>query len=213
MHRPTRTLIFALVLFAAGCSGCRTADKPTPSATAHVAAGGAVAYFAGGCFWCVESDFERVVGVSEAVSGYAGGNLQNPTYERHGDHAEVVEVRYDPSEVSYEELVHTFWRTIDPFAVDQQFCDSGRSYRSAILYSNDDEKAVAESTKAALTKRFKKPIATEIVALKEFWPAEGYHQDYSKKNKLRYKYYRNACGRDDRVREIWGDEAGGLSSH
>ncbi len=197
----------------AGFAGCGAPEKSiTPTAT-YVASGGATAYFAGGCFWCVESDFEHVPGVTEVISGYAGGDLQNPTYKNHGDHAEAVEVRYDPAKVTYEQLVHTFWRTIDPFAVDKQFCDSGRSYRSALLYSNGNEKTVAESTKAAVAEQFGKSVATEIVPLIRFWPAEAYHQDYSKKNGLRYKYYRNGCGRDARVKEIWGEEAGGLAKH
>jgi peptide-methionine (S)-S-oxide reductase len=130
MRRPIRYLLTGLTGLATGLVSCDTADKSVPSATAHTAAGGAIAYFAGGCFWCVESDFEDVAGVSEAVSGYAGGELQNPTYKNHADHAEVVEVRYDPLTVTYEQLVNTFWRTIDPFAVNRQFCDAGRSYRS-----------------------------------------------------------------------------------
>ncbi|MCB1099176.1 MAG: peptide-methionine (S)-S-oxide reductase MsrA [Verrucomicrobiae bacterium] len=211
MHR---SLFIFLSLLAISLTGCSTADKKTvPTASAFAQSGGAIAYFAGGCFWCVESDFEHVEGVTEVVSGYTGGDLHQPTYENHGDHAEAVEVRYDPSKVSYEQLVHTFWRTVDPFAVDRQFCDSGRSYRSAIFYSNEEEKGIAEAAKTAVEQRFKKSVATEVVALKEFWPAEEYHQDYYKQNGLRYKYYRNACGRDARVREIWGDEAGGLSSH
>jgi peptide-methionine (S)-S-oxide reductase len=209
MKHPLRPVLIALL--ATGFASCGSPDESVLSTESYAEAGGATAYLAGGCFWCVESDFEHVPGVSEVISGYAGGDLENPTYENHGDHTEAVEVRYDPAKVTYEELVHIFWRTIDPFAVDKQFCDSGRSYRSAILYSNAAEKAVAESTKAAVAEQFGKSVATEIVPLTMFWPAEGYHQDYYKKNGLRYKYYRNGCGRDKRVKEIWGDEAGGLS--
>ncbi|MGK0188557.1 MAG: peptide-methionine (S)-S-oxide reductase [Verrucomicrobiales bacterium] len=195
-------------------SGCTSADrKSVPSVIEHTSAGGSIAYFAGGCFWCVESDFEGVTGVSEAISGYAGGALENPTYKNHGDHTEVVEVRYDPSQVTYEQLVDTFWRTIDPFAVDRQFCDAGRSYRSAIFYSNAEEQRIAESSKKAVEKQFGKSVATEITGLTAFWMAEEYHQDYHTRNVIRYAYYRNACGRDARVKEIWSDEAGGLSDH
>ncbi len=210
MHRPIRSLLASFAVLATGLASCGSAEKNVSSAPAS---GGATAYFAGGCFWCVESDFEHVAGVSEAVSGYAGADMQNPTYKNHGDHAEYVEVRYDPSKVSYSQLVDTFFKTIDPFAVNAQFCDKGRAYRSGILYSTDAEKKVAEAAKAAVEAKFGKPVATEIVALKKFWVAEDYHQDYYKKNKIRYKYYRGGCGRDARVREIWGEEAGGLSSH
>ena len=212
-NHPFSILGLAAIGIAIALTSCGS-DHPEPEPVkVHTASGGALAYFAGGCFWCIESDFEHVAGVSEVVSGYGGADMLNPTYENHGDHAEIVEIRYDPSKVTYAELVDTFWKTIDPFAVNRQFCDSGRAYRSAIFYSNATEQEIARSTKTTLEKRFGKPIATEISAHEKFWIAEGYHQDYYKKNPLRYKYYRNACGRDNRVKEIWGDEAGGLSSH
>ena len=206
-----KTLLLILMLPA--IAACDTKTKDIPSTADFVKSGGRTAYFAGGCFWCVEKDFEHVAGVSEVISGYSGGALENPTYKNHGDHAEIVEIRYDPKKVTYEQLVNTFWRTIDPFAVDKQFCDVGRSYRASIFYSNDEEKKIAETTKAAIEKKFNQRVGTEIVAFKKFWKAEEYHQDYYKKNPVRYKYYRNGCGRDARVKEIWGDEAGGLSKH
>ncbi len=210
--RPTLRRLLPLVATAL-LAGCGSPEKALTPTDTYLASGGATAYFAGGCFWCVESDFEHVPGVSEVISGYAGGTMPNPTYENHGRHAEAVEVRYDPAKVTYEQLVSTFWRTIDPFAVDRQFCDAGRSYRSAIFYSDSSEKEVATRTKGEVATRFGKSVATEIEPLTQFWPAEGYHQDYYKKNGIRYKYYRSNCGRDDRVKEIWGDEAGGLSKH
>ncbi|HEX6106112.1 MAG TPA: peptide-methionine (S)-S-oxide reductase MsrA [Gemmatimonadales bacterium] len=172
------------------------------------------AIFAGGCFWCVEEAFEAVDGVSAAVSGYIGGRTADPTYEqvsRGGTgHAEAVEITYDSSRVSYERLLEVFWRNVDPLAVDYQFCDHGRQYRSAIFYRNDVERRAAEASKRALeeSKRFDRPIATEIVQAGTFYPAEEYHQDYYKKNPVRYKFYKWNCGRAQRLKELWGPEVG-----
>lgn len=170
----------------------------------------AYATFAGGCFWCMEKPFDQLDGVVSTTSGYAGGAEKAPTYEavssgRTG-HTEVVQVAYDPSKVSFAQLVDVFWRNIDPFAVNRQFCDAGSQYRSAIFYSNAAELKVAEASKATLEKQFGKPIATQIAALNaSFTAAEDYHQDYYLKNPLRYSYYRSGCGRDKRLEAIWGE--------
>jgi peptide-methionine (S)-S-oxide reductase len=174
----------------------------------------AKAVLAGGCFWCVESDFDKIPGVISTTSGYTGGRTANPTYEQVSalstGHAEVVEVLFDPSKVSYERLVEYFWRTIDPTVKDQQFCDRGSPYRSAIFANGPDQLKIAQASRAALekVKPFKEPIVTEILPAAIFYPAEEYHQDYYKKNPLRYKYYRTSCGRDARLQQLWGDKAG-----
>lgn len=173
----------------------------------------AQATFAGGCFWCVESDFDKVEGVISTTSGYTGGDVKDPTYKQvsheNTGHYEAVRVIYDPSVVSYEELVDYFWRHIDPLDAEGQFCDKGSSYRSAIFTHNDDQEQIAVGSKMELedSDRFEQPIATEILPLKTFYDAEEYHQDYYQKNPLRYKFYRTACGRDRRVQELWGDQA------
>ena len=174
----------------------------------------AKAIFAGGCFWCVESDFDKVDGVLSTTSGYTGGTVANPSYEqvsaKHSGHAEAVEVVFDPARVSYEKLVEHYWRTIDPTTKDRQFCDVGTPYRTAIFAIGDEQLKVAQASKAALekSKPFKEPIVTEVVLATAFYPAEDYHQDYYKKNPLRYQYYRLSCGRDARVKALWGDQAG-----
>lgn len=169
----------------------------------------ASAIFAGGCFWCIEADFEKLPGVIEAESGYIGGHLENPTYKqvsRGGTgHAEVARVYYDPTIVTYDQLLDYFWRHIDPTVKNRQFCDVGDQYRSAIFYQNDEEKAAALASKAALEKSGKfAQIHTEIAQAGTFYRAEEYHQDYYKKNPLRYKFYRTTCRRDSRVAEVWG---------
>jgi peptide-methionine (S)-S-oxide reductase len=174
----------------------------------------AKAVFAGGCFWCVESDFDKIPGVLSTTSGYSGGKTTNPTYEQVSSHttghAEVVEVLYDTSKVSYQRLVEYFWRTIDPTVKDQQFCDHGTPYRSAIFAQNAEQLKVAQESRAALekSKPFKEGIVTEVLLGSVFYPAEEYHQDYYKKNPLRYKYYRTSCGRDARLQQLWGPLAG-----
>jgi methionine-S-sulfoxide reductase len=157
----------------------------------------------------VEEAFEKVPGVLSAVSGYTGGTVKNPTYEqvsggKNTGHAEAVLVTYDPGKVSYAQLVDWFWRNIDPTQANGQFCDHGSPYRSAIFYQGEEQKRVAEATKQALAGRFKQPIATEIVAAGAFYNAEGYHQDYYKKNPQRYQYYKYGCGRAQRLEQIWG---------
>ncbi len=172
------------------------------------------AIFAGGCFWCVESDFDKIDGVVSTTSGYIGGTVANPTYEQVSakatGHAEAVEIVYDPRKVTYERLVEYFWHTIDPTVKDQQFCDHGTPYRTAIFAQNAEQLKLAQASRAALekSKPFKEPIVTEIVLATTFYPAEGYHQDYYLKNPVRYKYYRNSCGRDSRLKQLWGDAAG-----
>lgn len=163
------------------------------------------AVFAGGCFWCVEHDFEKVGGVVSAVSGYAGGRAPRPTYENHEGHVEAVKVTFDPARISYAKLLDGFWRTIDPTDDTGQFCDKGPSYRSVVFVSTTDQRRIAEQQKAQLNAtRFKGGIKTEIRDAAAFWPAEGYHQHYAEKNPLRYNLYRSGCGRDARLKAVWG---------
>ncbi len=168
------------------------------------------ATFAGGCFWCVEAGFEKLDGVAKVISGYAGGDTVNPTYEEvasgKGGHLEVVQVHYDPNIITYEALLESFWRQIDPTDNGGQFVDRGPQYRPAIFYHDDIQKLIAEKSRASLASsgRFKKPIATEIIELSKFYPAEEYHQDYYKKNPIRYKYYRYNSGRDQFLKQKWG---------
>ena len=167
----------------------------------------ATAVFAGGCFWCVESDFEKLDGVVSVVSGYSGGLLENPTYENHDGHVEAVEVTYDPAVISYRGLVDYLLRHIDPLDAGGQFCDRGHSYTSAIFAANAQEWSDAEAAIANAEKFLGEEVVTPVRDRGAFWIAEGYHQDYYKKNPLRYKYYRTACGRDSRVRKLWGEKA------
>lgn len=178
------------------------ADMPAPQS--------ASAIFAGGCFWCMEADFEKLDGVIAVESGYTGGSVNNPTYHQVSQggtgHAEAVRVLYDPQRVSYEKLLDYFWRNIDPTVKDRQFCDIGSQYRSAIFYQNDTEQKLALSSKLALEKSGRFPrIYTGIVAAGAFYPAEDYHQDYYKKNPIRYKFYRTNCGRDARLKSLWSE--------
>ena len=165
------------------------------------------AIFAGGCFWCVEKDFDHVAGVTATTSGYSGGTLENPTYEDHEGHREVLKVDYDDSKVSYATLLDVFWHSVDPTDGGGQFCDRGHAYTTAIYAGDAAELKVAEASKQATEKALGKPVATEIALATAFWPAEDYHQDYYIKNPIRYRYYRSACGRDDRVEEVWGKAA------
>jgi peptide-methionine (S)-S-oxide reductase len=168
------------------------------------------AIFAGGCFWCMEPPFDALEGVLSTTSGYTGGHQKNPTYQQVSTggtgHAEAVQIRYDPGKISYDELLSVFWRNIDPTTPDRQFCDRGSQYRTAIFYHNEEQKRLAEKSRAALqhSNPFKEPIVTELVPASTFYKAEDYHQDYYKKNPIRYKFYRLACGRDLRLKELWG---------
>ena len=167
---------------------------------------------AGGCFWCMESDFEKLKGVSDVVSGFSGGTLKNPTYNgNHKGHYEVVEITYDPKIVSYKEILDYYWVNIDPFDARGQFCDKGSEYLSAIFVANESEKKIAEESKKGIQTQFaSKEIVTPILNASTFWPIKGkesYHQDYYKKSAYKYKYYRYRCGRDKRLKAIWGDKA------
>jgi peptide-methionine (S)-S-oxide reductase len=184
------------------------------AATVTVPPGHAVATFAGGCFWCMEPPYEKLPGVVEVISGYTGGSKANPTYEQVSagstGHAEAVQVVYDPKKVTYEQLLDVFWHNIDPTVKDRQFCDGGSQYRSAIYYMDNAQRQAAEASLAALqkSKPFKEPIVTQIAMAGAFYPAEDYHQDYYKKNPVRYQIYRSGCGRDARLKQLWGDKAG-----
>ena len=173
----------------------------------------ALAIFAGGCFWCVESDFDHVPGVTRSISGYTGGTLKNPTYSdvvRGGTgHREAVQIFYDPSKVTYEMLLEVFWHSVDPTDGGGQFCDRGVSYETAVFETSLDQRRSAEASKKALMSSgaLKKPIVTKIKGAGKFYPAEDYHQGYYKNNPVRYKFYRYNCGRDQRVEELWGDQA------
>ncbi len=168
------------------------------------------ATFAGGCFWCMEHPFDQLEGVISVTPGYTGGQKKNPTYEEVSaggtGHAESVQIVYDPEKISYAKLLEVFWHNIDPTTPDRQFCDVGNQYRSAIFYHDDAQKRLAEESKKALedSGRLKGKIFTEIVPASEFYPAEEYHQHYYLKNPIRYKFYRFNCGRDQRLRELWG---------
>ncbi|MBX3676497.1 MAG: peptide-methionine (S)-S-oxide reductase MsrA [Rhodocyclaceae bacterium] len=169
----------------------------------------ATAIFAGGCFWCVEADFDKLPGVVDTESGYTGGTVANPTYELVSaevtGHAEAVRVTYDPATLSYERLLDYFWHHIDPTVKNEQFCDTGTAYRSAIFYQDEAQRLAAEASREALQKSGKfSQIHTEITAAGAFWTAEESHQNYYKKNPLRYHLYRSLCGRDDRLKAVWG---------
>ena len=169
------------------------------------------AVFAGGCFWCVEEAFDKVPGVLATTSGYTGGQVENPTYQAvsAGDtgHYEAVEVEYDRTKVTYEQLLDVFWKNVDPFDPIGQFCDKGDSYKSAVFVANEEERGLAETTKKSIEERLKQPVATEILPEQAFYPAEDYHQDYYEKNPARYQYYKWGCGRAQRLEEIWGKPA------
>jgi len=179
------------------------------AAPAAPGGGLAKATFAGGCFWCMEPPFDELAGVVSTTSGYAGGGERNPTYEEVSSggtgHAEAVEVVYDPAQVGYETLLEVFWRNVDPTTPDRQFCDRGHQYRTAIFVHDATQRRLAEASKQRLAAAgtLPGPIVTEIVAAAAFYPAEEYHQDYYRKNPLRYKLYRRGCGRDERLAELW----------
>ena len=206
-------LSFSVVLlFACGASEQNGQGVATAKASPADPRNLTTATFAGGCFWCMEPPFEKLVGVVSVISGYIGGHKLDPTYEEvsagETGHAEAVQVVYDSTQISYEQLLHVFWRNTDPLAVNRQFCDSGSQYRSAIFYHHEEQKRLAEESKMKLeqTRKFDRPIVTEIVAAGKFYPAEEYHQDFYKKNAFHYKTYRAGCGRDRRLKELWGDE-------
>ncbi len=225
MIKPTQALplvtLLALLLGSYFFLGNSNASKDNDLATNGVASdaqpdGTANAVFAGGCFWCIEADFEKLDGVRDVVSGYTGGSAETAQYKtvtyNETGHFEAVKVTYDPEQVSYSDLVEYFWRHIDPTDPDGQFCDKGSSYKSAIFYANDMQKAVIDASLAALAenKPFEEDIVTEILPKKPFYLAEDYHQDRYKNHSFTYNYYRKSCGRDRRIKEVWGEQ--GLSS-
>ena len=211
-----RALLFAALLLVLGLT---TGSMLVPGKS--LAAPGAPAAqqlqeatFAGGCFWCMEQPFEELPGVVSVTSGYTGGQKKNPSYEEVSaggtGHAEAVQIVYDPAKIGYDKLLDRFWHNIDPTVKDRQFCDKGNQYRSGIFYHDEEQRRLAQLSKNALeaNKPFKEPLVTEIVPASQFYPAEEYHQKYYKKNPIRYKYYRTSCGRDQRLRELWGSAAG-----
>ena len=199
------SIVLPLVVAFVAASGVSTAAEPE--------AGPESVVFAGGCFWCMEKPFEALDGVASATSGYAGGHVKNPTYEQVSaggtGHAEVVRVVYDPGKISFEKLLYVYWRNVDPLDGRGQFCDRGSSYRPAIFYRTDEQRQLAERSRAKVEEILGESVDVQIEPLEAFYPAEDYHQDYYKRNKVRYWYYRNRCGRDARLEDVWGDEAGG----
>ncbi len=204
------TALLAGAGFAAGTQATKPATMPAASAAAmSPSAGPATAIFAGGCFWCLEADFDKLPGVIATESGYTAGRTERPTYEEVSSgatgYAEAVRVTYDPAKVNYEQLITYFWRHIDPTVKDRQFCDIGSQYRSGIYWGNAQEREIAESSRAALLRSGTlAKVETEIAPAAAFYRAEEYHQDYYLKNPIRYAFYRRSCGRDARVQEVWG---------
>jgi len=215
---PALLLALALILPLPGLTACGAGDSSsTARAQESVPAdteGLETATFAGGCFWCMEPPFDELEGVVSTTSGYTGGSVEDPSYEQVSSggtgHLEAMRVLYDPEQVSYEELLHVFWRNIDPTDPGGQFCDRGQQYTTAIFVHGEEQRRLAEASKAELeaSERFGE-LATEIREAGPFYDAEGYHQDYYEKNPVRYKLYRTGCGRDRRLKAVWGDEAGG----
>lgn len=200
-----------ITLTVLGFAACSPSASSANDGTQPASREAETAIFAGGCFWCTESDFEKVPGVIEAVSGYTGGHVDNPTYKQvtrdDTGHYEAVKVIFDPSQVTYKALVDYYWRTVDPTDPNGQFCDKGSSYRTAIFASPEQlEAAKFSKEEIKQAKSFADPIVTPIVAAATFYDAEDYHQNYYKKNKIRYKFYRNGCGRDKRLEQLWGDK-------
>jgi peptide-methionine (S)-S-oxide reductase len=204
LHTAWRN-VAAAVAFALPLSAAMAQSPAAPSSKA---------IFAGGCFWCVEADFDKVPGVISTTSGYIGGKVPNPTYQqvvtKTTGHAEAVEIVFDPAKVSYEQLLEHYWRTIDPTTKDRQFCDAGTPYRTAIFALDAAQLKAAQASMAALekSKPFSDPIVTQIALAGPFYVAEDYHQDYYKKNPVRYQYYRSGCGRDARLKQLWGKSGG-----
>lgn len=168
------------------------------------------AIFAGGCFWCMEPPYDKIAGVISTTSGYSGGDKEGPTYKEvssgNTGHREVIQIEFDPKSVSYEELLEVFWKNIDPLDAEGQFCDRGEQYKSAIYYKSEDQKKAAEISKKEIEKSLGKEVITDILPAKTFYPAEDEHQNYYKKNPIRYKFYRYTCGRDRRLKEVWGKD-------
>ena len=209
-----KIMILSVIMFsiALGCDKGQSGQREVKKGMAGTETTGVVATFAGGCFWCVESDFEKVPGVLKVVSGYTGGTGENPTYETYArqGHIEAVQIFYDPAKVGYAQLLDVFWRHIDPTDAGGSFGDRGAHYRSAIFYHDEEQRRLAEKSKEDLGKsgRFSKPIVTEIIKFSRFYDAEEYHQDYYKKNPLRYRYYRHGSGRDQFLEKVWSPGRG-----
>lgn len=204
MRRQAALSVLAVAVFLIGILNVQSTSQAAAGSTPGKA------YFAGGCFWCMEEVFEKVEGVLSATSGYMGGTVSNPTYEEvsagRTGHAESVEVVYDPAKVSYQKLLDVFWHNVDPITPNAQFCDHGSQYRSAIFFQTDEEKHASDASKQAIeqSRRFTEPIVTQIVVTSKFYPAEEYHQDFYKKNPVRYKLYKYNCGRAQRLEALWG---------
>jgi len=201
-----RAVIVALALLASAT--CR-AEQAAPATPAPATAS---AVFAGGCFWCMEPPFDALDGVVSTTSGFTGGSVANPSYEQVSaggtGHVEAVQVVYDPKRIGYEKLLEVYWRNVDALDDGGQFCDRGESYRSAIFVHDAEERRLAEESKRAIGERLGRPVATQIRDAAPFYPAEEYHQDYYRKNPIRYRFYRGRCGRDARLKELWGEAAG-----
>jgi peptide-methionine (S)-S-oxide reductase len=206
-HGAERRMLKFLTMLVAACGLALTALAQSPAPVPDQGKQ-AHATFAGGCFWCVEADFDKVSGVISTTSGYTGGKVANPTYQQVSaggtGHTEAVEVVYDPAKVSYEKLLDVFWRNHDPLAKNAQFCDHGEQYRAGIFYHDEEQRRLAEASRQAAQARFKQPIQTEVTRAGPFYRAEDYHQDYYLKNPVRYKFYRYNCGRDQRLEQLWG---------
>ena len=204
MRRQAVLSALSLTILFIGTLSVQTISQAAANATQGKA------YFAGGCFWCMEEVFENVEGVLSVTSGYMGGTVARPSYEEvsagRTGHAESVEVVYDPTKVSYQKMLDAFWLNVDPITPNAQFCDHGSQYRSAIFFQTDEEKRTSETSKQAIeqSRRFKDQIVTQIVMASQFYPAEEYHQDFYKKNPIRYKFYKYNCGRAQRLETLWG---------
>lgn len=211
MSKSERWTVIVLFIVIAGMAALGSLFIETHAREAKLPTHHAVATFAGGCFWCMEPAFDGIPGVLSTISGYTGGRIDNPKYEQVAsgktDHVEAIQIIFDPKRVSYDELLAVFWRNIDPTTSDRQFCDVGRQYRSSIFYHDRKQEKAAFMSFERLqeNKPFEAPIRTEVVVAREFFPAEDYHQDFYLKNPVRYRYYRLNCGRDRRLRELWGN--------
>jgi methionine-S-sulfoxide reductase len=205
-----RHLVLSAAVLLAACSEAPAQDAETEAELSAET----TAVFASGCFWCTEADFEKLPGVLDAVSGYTGGHVENPEYRQvvNGGtgHVEAVRVTFDPGQVSYRQLLDHYWRNVDPFDRGGQFCDRGDSYAPFIFTLDETQAEAAEASRAGVAERFGETVAVRIEPLDVFWPAEDYHQDYAEKNPIRYQRYRFGCRRDQRLRQIWGGEAGGV---
>ena len=207
--------LVAVLLAVLACGPARGEQQGEEPAAAAMAENGdlAKATFAGGCFWCMEAPFDEIEGVVSTTSGYTAGRVEDPTYEQVSSggtgHAEAVQIVYDPEAVSYEELLHVFWRNVDPTDAGGQFCDRGSQYRTGIWFHDEEQKRLAEASKKEVARQLGQEVVTEIEPAVPFYPAEDYHQDFYDKSPVRYKVYRTGCGRDRRLEALWGDEAGG----